>query len=367
MSPIHEQWMPMLAFNVTSARALRCLPALSLILLGACSILPRAAPENPSQELVAVPFFPQTIHQCGPAALATVLNWSGASTTPEALAPQVYIPGRQGSLAVEMVAATRRAGRVPYPLPADAQALFAEVRAGTPVLVLQDLGAAWIRRWHFAVVIGVDAERDVVILRSGKERRRIERTARFLYSWERGGRWAIVTLPPERLPATVPAATVVRTLDDSARALSNAAVASAYAAAATRWPADPTVLLAAANEAYAGARLVQAEQLYRQLLAVAPGDVPGRNNYANLLLDRGCPAAAAAHARVALTALATDSAFRTAVEETLGRATAAQATASGAPPAEHSPSSGCAGAEPEAPKPPQPLATDGPVAKPPAG
>jgi hypothetical protein len=108
--------------------------ATAALALAACSLVPPAVPEDPARELATVPFFPQTIHQCGPAALATVLQWSGADATPESLAPQVYIPGRKGSLALELIAATRRAGRVPFPLAADADAhaIFAEVRAGTP-------------------------------------------------------------------------------------------------------------------------------------------------------------------------------------------------------------------------------------------
>ncbi len=156
--------------------------AAGALALAACNVLPPAPPENPARELVAVPFFPQTIHQCGPAALATILGWSGVAATPEDLVSQVYIPGRRGSLALELVAATRRAGRVPYELTPDPAALFAEVQSGTPVLVLQDLGVAWLRRWHFAVIVGFDPERELVILRSGTQRRRVESQARFLDS-----------------------------------------------------------------------------------------------------------------------------------------------------------------------------------------
>jgi hypothetical protein len=294
--------------------------------LAACSVLAPALPEDPARELTRVPFFPQTIHQCGPAALATVLTWSGAPTTPEELAPQVYIPQRQGSLALELVAATRRAGRIPYPLQPDPSALLAELRAGTPVLVLQDLGLAWLKRWHYAVVIGFDAERDLLILRSGTERRRLESRERFIDSWERGGRWALVAMPPERLPASATPQDVVRTLENSGNLLPAGTIARAYAAAASRWPSDATLLFAAANQAYGGALLDDAERLYRQLLAAEPHHVAGRNNYANLLIDRGCVAAAVANARAALADLARadgrDGQFNGAVEDTLARAVA---------------------------------------------
>ncbi|MGA0033840.1 MAG: hypothetical protein ACO3HA_10980, partial [Burkholderiales bacterium] len=84
---------------------------LSFFLLAGC-----AAPQTgalrmqvpaglPAQaELAAAPFFPQEEYQCGPAALATVLAYSGAAATPEVLVPQVYLPGREGSLQTEMLA-----------------------------------------------------------------------------------------------------------------------------------------------------------------------------------------------------------------------------------------------------------------------
>ena len=43
-------------------------------------------------------------------ALATVLGAAGIGRTPEQLAPQVYLPQRQGSLQVELLGASRRAG-----------------------------------------------------------------------------------------------------------------------------------------------------------------------------------------------------------------------------------------------------------------
>jgi hypothetical protein len=80
-------------------------------------------------------------------------------------------------------------------------ALLAEVAAGHPVLVLQNLGLDWLPRWHYAVVIGYDLERQELVLRSGTERRRITPFGVFLNTWDRAERWGIVVLPPQTLPA----------------------------------------------------------------------------------------------------------------------------------------------------------------------
>src|SRR5690606_26559132 len=91
---------------------------LAAALLCGCSINPDwtlARGEAPAKPvLLDVPFHPQTEYQCGPAALATVLGASGVPITPEALVPQVYLPGREGRLQLELVPATPRARLIPY-------------------------------------------------------------------------------------------------------------------------------------------------------------------------------------------------------------------------------------------------------------
>ena len=94
----------------------------------------------PAVELSQTPFFPQTEHQCGPAALATVLQPHHVDVSPQTLSSQLYIPGRKGSLQVEMAVTARRYGMLPYPLSREFADLLAEIAAGHPVRVLQNLG-----------------------------------------------------------------------------------------------------------------------------------------------------------------------------------------------------------------------------------
>ena len=98
--------------------ALAGLVLCAALALGGCATAPQmAALERawpaawPDQVLLGtVPFFAQDDHLCGPAALAMVAQAAGRSVTPQQLTPQVYLPGRQGALQVEMLAATRRQG-----------------------------------------------------------------------------------------------------------------------------------------------------------------------------------------------------------------------------------------------------------------
>jgi hypothetical protein len=304
--------------------------AIALLLVAGCSLAPPAGVPalpagTPAVELTATPFFPQTAWQCGPAALATALGASGVAADPAALATQVYLPARRGSLQVEMVAATRRAGRVPWLLSGDLPALAREVAAGHPVLVLQDVGRLGLRRWHYAVAVGLDPGTDSLVLRSGREPRRREPAARFARSWAASDHWGLVVLPPGVLPATATPDLTLATLAAAEGLLPARDLHASWTAAEARFPADPAVAFGAANAARAAGDAAAAEAALRRSLALAPDYLPALNNLADLLLDAGCGAEAralAARAGVASEQAGTPAAWRTAVADTQARAAA---------------------------------------------
>jgi hypothetical protein len=163
----------------------------------------------PRAEVAGVPFHPQQEQYCGPAALATVLGWSGLPARQDAIASAVFTPGREGTLGHDLVGAAGRHGRLAVPV-ADLPSLLREVAAGHPVLVLQNLGLHWYPQWHYAVVVGYDLAAGELALRSGEERRRIVSLDTFARTWARADRWAIVVLPPDALPASAAEETLVR-------------------------------------------------------------------------------------------------------------------------------------------------------------
>ncbi|MFD2405726.1 hypothetical protein ACFSVK_07995 [Azorhizophilus paspali] len=69
--------------------------------------------------------------------------------------------------------------------------------------MLQHPGLSWRGpSRQFAVVIGFDRREQQLVLRSGTTRRLIASFADFDRGWAKGGRWAVLTLPADRLPAT---------------------------------------------------------------------------------------------------------------------------------------------------------------------
>src|SRR6185369_16909638 len=140
--------------------------AACVLLLGGCVTRgPLLESSTRVVELDDTPFFPQAKHECGPAALATVLAASAVPVTPQELESRVYLPGRRGSLQVEMQAAPRAYGRLSYRVESELAAITAELDAHRPVLVLHNYGLPFWPRWHYAVVVGYDGPRDRIILR----------------------------------------------------------------------------------------------------------------------------------------------------------------------------------------------------------
>ena len=278
-------------------------------------------------ELAGTPFFPQEEHQCGPAALATVLAASGVPASPAELVPEVFLPARQGSLQAELLGAARRRGRLPYPLRGEPQPLFAEIGAGRPVLLLLNLGVDAWPVWHYAVLVGYDADRNQVMLRSGHQRRLVMSWRRFAGAWQRGGSWAATLLEPGTLPARPELLAYLEACAGLEAAGMLDAAAAAYAAGAERWPDHPLVHLGLGNVAYARGELAAAVAAYRRGLDLAPADAALRNNLAQALLEAGCGAEALAEAQHAAE-LARGSALEPEVQATLD---GAQRAAAGGP------------------------------------
>lgn len=238
-------------------------------------------------ELGEAPFFPQQDYQCGPAALATVLVHAGAQVSPEELVGLVYIPARQGSLQIEMLAAPRRYSRVSYQIAPRFDALLREVAAGNPVVVLQDTGAGPVTNWHYAVVVGFDYPAGELYLRSGETRRLAMPFTVFEYTWKKSNYWAMVTMPPGRIPATAVEPAYLAAIAAMERVGETPAIITAYSAFLERWPANVAASIGLANQYYALGKLNAAETVLHQAAARHPESVPVLNNLAHTLSDLG--------------------------------------------------------------------------------
>jgi len=268
---------------------------LSSLLSGCAIILPQtsALRDHPPAELPAraelteVPFFPQEEFQCGPAALAMALNAAGVSVTPESLIDQVYIPARKGSLQIEMLVAARRHGLIALELAPELTDVLREIAAGTPVIVLENYGFKIVPKWHYAVLVGYDLAESELIRRSGTKQRQTMPFAVFEYNWKTEGHWAMVAVPPDRVPVTATEprfANAVIALERGGQ-VKNAHIA--YSAMLKRWPDSLAAQMGRGNTAYALRDLATAESAFRRAAAAHPDSPAALNNLAQVLAENG--------------------------------------------------------------------------------
>ena len=239
-------------------------------------------------ELTDVPFHPQGEFQCGPASLAMTLEWSGVAITPDQLKPEVYTASRQGSLPPDMIGAARRHGRVAYPVNR-IEDVLTEVAAGHPVIVLQRLRSLFQSSWHYAVVIGYDLEQREIILHSGVTAREVLSIDEFVNTWQPWGHWGILTLAPEKFPATVKEDVFLKAVVGLEQTQRWTEAGQAYTQATERWPYSGMAWMGLGNSRYALNNLAGAEQAFRSAVDADPQSGGAYNNLAHVLMELDRP------------------------------------------------------------------------------
>jgi len=281
-------------FGIQNARLLP--GVLFLVLLYGCSsthgrfehgpAFPMAIQEK--VELDSVPFYPQEEYQCGPAALATLLDDRGIEVNPDVLTGRLFIPGRKGSLQIEMVATARNYGLLAYKIATDIESILREINAGNPVLVMQNLSVTWWPRWHYAVIVGYDLKESILILRSGTIKRHTIDFYTFQNTWDKADNWAYVLVEPGSLPASAEPLSYIRASHELYQAGFKQEAVLAFRQAAVAWPQESIVLMALANTEYQMGDYAAAYGVLLNELDLRPANAAAWNNLAYTLEKRAC-------------------------------------------------------------------------------
>ncbi|MDT0499436.1 PA2778 family cysteine peptidase [Halomonas sp. PAR7] len=265
---------------------------LLLLLLAGCATTPRL--DSATRSKVAprvliddVPFHGQRDYQCGPASLTMVLQHDGVATDVDTLIPQVFTPGREGSVQPEMLATVRRQGRIPFVIEGRFETLLRELDAGHPVVVMQNLSLPAWPLWHYAVAIGYDLQEETMILHSGMEARRKESFKRFDATWARSDRWAFVALPPGEMPTTIGTEAALQAIGDFEAVHGSQAALPAWEALAKRYPANATVHFGLGNARHADGDLEGAIDAFTAAAVVDESHAPAWLNLGLALESAG--------------------------------------------------------------------------------
>jgi tetratricopeptide (TPR) repeat protein len=153
--------------------------------------------------------------------------------------------------------------------------------------VLQDIGIGFISNWHYAVVVGFDYPAGELYLRSGETERLAIPFTIFEYTWKQGSYWAMVTMPPDRIPITAIEPDYLAAISAMERVGDPGAALLAYSTFLERWPDNVAASIGLANRHYALGQLQEAEAILRRVFARHPDSVAVANNLAQTLSDMG--------------------------------------------------------------------------------
>lgn len=257
--------------------------AVCLGLAGGCAMEGQARAEGDTR-VAGVPFHRQEGFRCGPAAMAMMLGWSGVEITPAQLEGQFL--GEAKDPRGRLTESARRYGRFAYPV-SGIEAMLAELKAGHPVLVLENLGVASRPLWHCAVAVGYDGAARSVLLNSGTEAGKAVPVRLLDRLWSDADNWGLVVVRAGDMPATAQQ----RPFVEAARALEKAgrhweAVLS-YDTALSQWPADGEALMGLGSSLYQLGDAQGAVEAFRASAEVAKDPRPALEALAHVLAELG--------------------------------------------------------------------------------
>lgn len=153
--------------------------------------------ELQKKTLLDVPFYPQQTYQCGPAAMASVVNYWGRpdspEITPETIADKMFSKAARGSLTLDMYLYAAENDFETRQGATNVLEIKSRVDSGEPVIVLVDNGFWVVRRGHYLVVVGYSDSGFFV--HDGYTKNTFVSFEDFEKRWSRTGHWALIMHP----------------------------------------------------------------------------------------------------------------------------------------------------------------------------
>ncbi|MDG1249669.1 MAG: PA2778 family cysteine peptidase [Gammaproteobacteria bacterium] len=277
----------------------------SSLLLSACTtladhVLPKQPQDQASDIVLQVPFFDQTAYYFGPAALSMIANFYILPLRPGQLHHFKSSPNKTSGLQLEMLATAREIGLQSYHHANDINSLFNAIDRQRPVIVLQNLAIDAYPVWHYAVVVGYSADKEFLLLHSGRhEYYRAARTT-FENTWSRAANWSLALSPITDIPEDADINKVIAAAIDLEHLGHARAAQITYSAILKRWPDHFAAYLGLANSHMQLNEPLAASRAYRKALNLNPYSTQTLNNFAYSAAALGCHRSAVDAARCAV-------------------------------------------------------------------
>lgn len=167
--------------------------AVIVILLHSCATTSEIPEAKNTRIIENVPFYSQESYQCGPASLASVLNYWGVNVTPDNIAKEIFSESARGTLNIDMILYAQRKGLKVTQYKGGIEDLKKNIESGYPLVVLVDYGFSLYQVNHFMVVVGYNE--NGVIVNSGRDKCKFISEKDFIKTWERTKFWTLLIKP----------------------------------------------------------------------------------------------------------------------------------------------------------------------------
>lgn len=163
-------------------------------LASACATVTEIGQRTDVRMIPDVPFYPQEEYQCGPASLASVLNYWDANVSPDEVAEEIFSTSARGTLTIDMILYAQKKGFYAEQFRGSMEKVRESLNSGYPLIVLVDYGFSVIEVNHFMVLNGY-AEGGV-IAHVGKTPNAFLQEKDFLTAWKKTGYWTLLIRKP---------------------------------------------------------------------------------------------------------------------------------------------------------------------------
>lgn len=147
---------------------------------------------NNAKIIKHVPFVRQKDKFCGPAAMASVMNFYGQNVSQDQIAKEVYSPELKGALISDMENFARGMGYNASTTNGDENTLISLVDEGIPSIILVDLGIWVVSVPHYYVVYGYNKSNETFIINTGFTRNKEIKFKDLDKEWEKMNRLMLI-------------------------------------------------------------------------------------------------------------------------------------------------------------------------------